>query len=176
MILPILPPCPHRRSGDACVACPCHPHPPVTEIEFSNITTSDFNGHDYDASLYLGVEHVSYLTNNEVPFYRDMSRVSCNDMAIIVTDPGAQNSFPVLLHHLLSKQMFNDSIMWLPHGRAFVISDRGKFCDNVCPLIFHTNRYEIFIESIKKYGFQQVQLDNGHLTEPLAAFYHEVRQ
>jgi hypothetical protein len=96
-------------------------------------------------------------------------------MAIIVTDPGAQNSFPVLLHYLLSKQMFNDSIMWLPHGRAFVISDRVKFCDNVCPLIFHTNRYEVFIESIKKYGFQQVRLNNGHLTEPLAALYHEVR-
>jgi len=172
MILPILPP---RRPDDACVARPkYHPHPPVA-IEFLNVTTSDFNGDDYDASLYLGVEHISYLTNNEVPFYRDMSRVSCNDMAIIVTDPGAQNSFPALLHYLLSKQMSNDSIMWLPHGRAFVIIDRVKFCDNICPVIFHTNRYEVFIESIKKYGFQQVRLDNGHLTEPLAAFYHEVR-
>ena len=175
MILPILPPWPHRRPDDACVTRPkYHPHPPVA-IEFSNVTTSDFNGDDYNASLYLGVEHISYLTNNEVPFYRDMSRVSCNDMAIIVTDPGAQNSFPALLHYLLSKQMFNDSIMWLPHGRAFVIIDRVKFCDDLCPLIFHTNRYEVFIESIKKYGFQQVRLDNGHLTEPLAAFYHEVR-
>jgi hypothetical protein len=175
-LLPILPPWPHQRPDDACVARPKYdPHPPVVAIEFLNVTTSDLNGDDYDASLYLGVEHISYLTNNEIPFYRDISRVSCNDMAIIVTDPGAQNSFPVLLHYLLSKQMFNDSIMWLPHGRAFVISDRVKFCDNVCPLIFHTNRYEVFIESIKKYGFQQVRLDNGHLTEPLAAFYHEVR-
>ena len=178
MHLPILPPWAHEMSEgshDACVASPCHPHRPVETIELRpNYCCGDFYGNDNDVSLYLGVEHISYLTSNKVPFYRDMSRVSCSDMAIIVTDPVAQNSFPVLLHHLLSQQMFNDSMMWLPHGRAFVIIDRVKFCDNVCPLIINTNRYKVFIELIEKYGFQQVRLDNGHLTEPLAAFYHEV--
>ena len=58
-LLPILPPWPHQRPDDACVARPKYdPHPPVVAIEFLNVTTSDLNGDDYDASLYLGVEHI----------------------------------------------------------------------------------------------------------------------
>jgi hypothetical protein len=108
--------------------------------------------------------------------YQDMSCVSCNDMAIAVIDPGAQRNFPVLLHHLLSKlKMSNDSIKWLPDGRAFMITDKAKFCLNVCLLIVNSNRYEVFIECIKKYGFWQAQHDDGHGIKLLAAFYHASR-
>ena len=101
-----------------------------------------------------------------------MSHVSCKDVAIIVIDPG---EFPVLLHHLLSESTYNCSMMWLAGGRAMVITDKVKICANVCPLIIHTNRYKVFIEWIEKYGFRQARLDNGHDTEPLAVFYHEVK-
>lgn len=131
-----------------------------------------------DLSLYLGVENISNMTRRDIlTSYRDMSRVSCNDLAICVIDPAAKHRFPVLLHHLLFRSDFDDSIEWLPHGRAFVITDRSRFCANVCPLIVNSDRYEVFIENIEEYGFQQTTLlhhDDGHGAEPLDAFFHEV--
>ncbi|KAL3806856.1 hypothetical protein ACHAXA_011222 [Cyclostephanos tholiformis] len=126
-----------------------------------------------DLSLYLGAENISNLTTAELPSYRDLSRVSCNDLAVCVTDPAAQRNFPVLLHHLLFKSMFDDAIKWLPHGRAFVITNRARFCADVCPLIVNSHLYEAFIERIEEYGFQQTHYDDGHADVPLAAFYHE---
>ena len=175
----ILPPWPHGSdSSSVSLADPYyHHHPPNIEtIELSD-TTVICNSIDEDdtLSLYLGVENTSNLSNSEFPSYREMSSVSCNDIAVLVIDPSAQNNFPVLLHHLLSESKHNDSIMWLPHGRAFVIIDKDNFCASACPLITDTNSYDVFIECIERYGFQQVQLHNGHDTEPLATFYHEVR-
>lgn len=162
-------------SGSASLADPYYhdlPHK-IETIQFSNTTIDDND--DDTLSLYLGVENPSNLSNCAFPSYRDMSSVSCNDVAILVIDPDAQNNFPGLLHRLLSESMHNDSIMWLPHGRAFAIIDKDNFCANACPLITNTNQYDVFIACTERYGFQQVELHNGHDTEPLATFYHEVR-
>lgn len=167
--------CSDNSGGSASLADPYYRHHPhkIKTIKFSN-TTIDYNDDD-TLSLYLGVENTSNLSSCAFPSYREMSSVSCNDVAILVIDPDAQNNFPSLLHRLLSESMHNDSIMWLPHGRAFAIIDKDKFCANACPLITNTNDYDVFIACTERYGFQQVELHNGHDTEPLAAFYHEVR-
>jgi hypothetical protein len=176
MHLLILPPWPRQWSEGSHDARPYHPHPTVAVIETRpNFYGDDNNDEDDDLSLYLGVENICYSNEIEFLSYRDMSLVSCNDMAIVVMNPHAQNNFPVLLHQLLSSARYNDSITWLPHGRAFVITNKANFCANVSPLVFHTNLYEDCIDWLEKYGFQQVQLHNGPGNDPLVLFYHEVR-
>jgi hypothetical protein len=156
-------------------------YPPIPEtIELFNIPFRRDNsddGDDDNLSFYLGMEHVSLLSRNLIPSHRDMSLVSCNDCATIIMDTTRQNIFPVLLHHLLSnnRQQEQASFMWLPHGRAFVITDMAQFCSTIVPLIFnitniYTHRYEVFIGLLESYGFQQVVSSLG-----LTAFYHKVR-
>jgi len=132
--------------------------PPPDAIELTNIpfTSTNFyynypNEDDDDLSLYLGVENISNCPN------RDMACVSCKDCANIVIDPMVQNHFPVMLHRLLSDATQQDSCMWLPHGRAFVITNnKAHFCANIIPLIcLNTILYEVFIDSIEKYGFHR---------------------
>ena len=157
-------------------------YPPIPEtIELLNIPfrrdNSDDGDDDDNLSFYLGTEHISLLTRNLIPSHRDLSLVSCNDCATIIMDTTRQNIFPVLLHHLLSDNAREQqaSFMWLPHGRAFVITDMAQFCSTIVPLIFnntniYTHRYEVFIGLLESYGFQKVVSSLG-----LTAFYHEVR-
>jgi hypothetical protein len=163
----------------------CPRSPPPDAIELTNIPfiSTNFyynypNEDDDDLSLYLGAENISNCPNptNLISSHQDMACVSCKDCANIVIDPMVQNHFPVMLHRLLSDATHQDSCMWLPHGRAFVITNnKAHFCANVIPLIFHnTISYEVFIDSIEKYGFHQVQVDDGHGVKS-SAFYHKVR-
>ena len=156
-------------------------YPPIPEtIELLNIPFRRTNedADDDNLSLYLGTEHVSLLSQNLIPSHRDMSLVSCNDCATIVMDTTRQNIFPVMLHSLLSdnaRQHHQASFMWLPHGRAFVITDMAQFCSTIVPLIFintniYTHRYEVFIGLLESYGFQQAVTRYGS-----PAFYHKVR-
>ena len=156
-------------------------YPPIPEtIELLNIPFRRTNedADDDNLSFYLGREHVSLLSQNLIPFHRDMSLVSCNDCATIVMDTTRQNIFPVMLHSLLSdnaRQHHQASFMWLPHGRAFVINDMAQFCSTIVPLIFsntniYTHRYEVFIGLLESYGFQQAVTRYGS-----PAFYHKVR-
>jgi hypothetical protein len=156
-------------------------YPPIPEtIELLNIPFRRDNsddGDDDNLSFYLGTEHISLLSRNLIPSHRDLSQVSCNDCATIIMDTTRQNIFPVLLHHLLSDNAREQqaSFMWLPHGRAFVITDMAQFCSTIVPLIFnntniYTHRYEVFIGLLESYGFQKVVSSLG-----LTAFYHKVR-
>jgi hypothetical protein len=156
-------------------------YPPIPEtIELLTIPFRRDNSEDGDddnLSFYLGTEHVSLLSRNLIPSHRDLSQVSCNDCATIIMDTTRQNIFPVLLHHLLSDNAREQqaSFMWLPHGRAFVITDMAQFCSTIVPLIFsntiiYSHRYEVFIGLLESYGFQKAVSSLG-----LTAFYHKVR-
>jgi hypothetical protein len=111
-----------------------------------------------------------------IPSHRDMSLVSCNDCAsIIIGYPANQQCFPVRLHNLLSDSARHQaSCMWLPHGRAFVITDMAQFVLNIIPQLFvnntTTNQYSTFMDSMESYGFQQASYFG------LPAFYHKVRR
>jgi hypothetical protein len=153
-------------------------------IELSNIpfrSPNDFYDYpdedDDQLSFVLGVEHISNaVSKNLIPSHRDMSLVSCNDCAsIIIGYPANQQCFPVRLHNLLSANAQASFMMWLPHGRAFVITDMAQFVLNIIPQLFvnntTTNQYSTFMDSMERYGFQQAVSYQG-----LPAFYHKVRR
>ena len=153
-------------------------------IELSNIpfrSPNDFYDYpdedDDQLSFVLGVEHISNaVSKNLIPSHRDMSLVSCNDCAsIIIGYPANQQCFPVRLHNLLSDNSQASFMMWLPHGRAFVITDMAQFVSNIIPQLFvnntTTNQYSTFMDSMERYGFQQAVSYQG-----LPAFYHKVRR
>jgi hypothetical protein len=153
-------------------------------IELSNIPYRspnefyDYPDEDDDQlSFVLGVEHGSNaVSKNLIPSHRDMSLVSCNDCAsIVIGYPANQQCFPVRLHNLLSDSARHQaSIMWLPHGRAFMITDMAQFVSNIIPQLFvnnTTNQYSTFLDSMERYGFQQAVSYLG-----LPAFYHKVRR
>mmetsp|Transcript_19479 Transcript_19479/g.42348 ORF Transcript_19479/g.42348 Transcript_19479/m.42348 type:complete len:297 (+) Transcript_19479:135-1025(+) len=145
-------------------------HLSIESIQWSkeDITNTEFDNEN-DLSLYLGAEYQL----SEVRSYRDLSSITFDDVADIVTDPQNQLKFPVLLHHILSSRKYDDSIMWLPHGRAFVITDREKFFSEVSPGYFCTFEYELFMGWVKAYGLEQMEYKNENGTETSVAFYHE---
>ena len=152
-------------------------------IELSNIPFQSPNEYydypdedDDQLSFVLGVEHISNaVSKNLIPSHRDMSLVSCNDCAsIIIGYPANQQCFPVRLHNLLADNA-QASCMWLPHGRAFMITDMAQFVLNILPQLFvnnttTTNQYSTFMDSMESYGFQQASYFG------LPAFYHKVRR
>ena len=100
----------------------------LIQLSKENITSTEFDNEN-DLSPYLGAEYQL----SEVRSYRDLSSITFCDVAHIATDSQNQLNFPVLLHHILSSRKYDSSIMWLPHGRAFVITDREKFFSEVSP-------------------------------------------
>jgi len=100
-----------------------------------------------------------------IPLYKDLSAVSIEDIEV----PKSKENFPfpVLLGLILATGRYKDSIIWLPHGRAFRIHDREKFLAEVLPQFFSTSSFGRFMAWARAYGFQQMEAVNITL-------YHEM--
>ena len=149
--------------------------PPIMEVQWPhrNTANTDMQHDEDDLTLWLGAEHELHRV---VQHYRDLSSVTFDDVALIVADEEKQYIFPVLLHHILSSNKFEDSIAWLQNGRAFVIVNMEKFCSEVCPWYFCTYEFGPLMRWLERYGFQKMIIYAHELrTEALFAFYHEVR-
>lgn len=79
--------------------------------------------------------------------------------------------FPQKLMDMLADPESHDSVAWLPHGRAFVITDREKFSDVVLPKYFRKTKYASFTRKLNRWNFKRVPKgpDAG-------AYYHEFFQ
>jgi hypothetical protein len=77
--------------------------------------------------------------------------------------------FPQRLMEILSDERYNDSISWLPHGRAFVIKNRKLFGETVMPKYFSRKaKYSSFTRKLNRWNF--VRVSGG---PELGAYYHE---
>lgn len=100
-------------------------------------------------------------------------------------DPGAgdavqpvsnrlQNKFfPDILHRMLDQveqEGFSNIVCWLPHGRAFRVHDRKRFCAEILPRFFVAQtKWTSFSRQLNMYGFLRtsVGVDAG-------SYYHEL--
>jgi len=159
----------------------CHDddtRPSIKTIQWSNDVITNIRGTDDDfdvdddLSLYIGAEnHKTHpLIHQDERPYQDLSTISFSDVAIIVNDPEKGSIFPVWLHTVVSSFWHSDSITWLPHGRAFAITNMVKFFEGVIPSCGYSYSYEQFMELIAAYGFQHA----GYLNRTRSVvFYHE---
>jgi hypothetical protein len=64
--------------------------------------------------------------------------------------------FPHKLHHMITVLNSEDKspVIWLPHGRAFVIIDRERFME-VLPQFFKTTKMRSFTRQLNLWGFEK---------------------
>jgi hypothetical protein len=68
-------------------------------------------------------------------------------------------SFPLKLHCILDKLESEGSdniISWLPHGRAFLVSNVDRFVEELMPQYFHMSKYASFQRQLHMYHFQRI--------------------
>jgi hypothetical protein len=85
---------------------------------------------------------------------------------------GVSEPFPEKLHRLLAdveKEGKADIIGFLPHGRAFILRDPGRFVSEVMPGYFKQSRLSSFQRQLNLYGFTRITSgpDSG-------GYYHEL--
>lgn len=150
---------------------PAH-HPPIEVIEWTLASHCESQDDD-ELSLYIGADRL-YLSGVKIPSYNDLSNITSDEMAPAITDFDVKLSFAVRLHSLLSEHC--DAVDWLWHGRAFVIVNQAKLCDELLRPAFGFG-YGTFLDNLYFYGFHRVLYAyecNGR-REVFEAFYHEVR-
>jgi hypothetical protein len=73
--------------------------------------------------------------------------------------------FPQRLMEILSDEQYNESISWLPHGRAFVIKNRKLFGETVMPRYFSRKaKYSSFTRKLNRWFVPIPQLDELRLS------------
>jgi hypothetical protein len=77
--------------------------------------------------------------------------------------------FPIKLHYILSNPEFSDYITWLPHGRAWKVTDQKGFESKVIPKFFRSDRMASFMRQVNGWAFNRI-------TEgpDMNAYYHEM--
>mmetsp|Transcript_11541 Transcript_11541/g.16941 ORF Transcript_11541/g.16941 Transcript_11541/m.16941 type:complete len:174 (+) Transcript_11541:330-851(+) len=91
-----------------------------------------------------------------------------------VTKQTADESFPETLHRMLTELEAagrDNTVSFLPHGRAFVINCEFKFVHETMPNYFRIGRFTSFERQLYLYGFRKVSSgpDSG-------AYFHELFQ
>ena len=60
--------------------------------------------------------------------------------------------FPQRLMEILADPLAQESICWLPHGRAFIIRKRDKFAEEVMPRYFSRKaKYSSFTRKLNRW-------------------------
>lgn len=86
-------------------------------------------------------------------------------------DDTSINFFPQKLMAILSDPANLSAIAWLPHGKAFVISNRKKFGNDVLPKYFRGSKPASFIRKLNRWGFKRCTKGPD-----IGAYYHEFFQ
>jgi len=90
-----------------------------------------------------------------------------------INEMGEESSkiFPQRLMELLNEPSNHDAIIWLPHGKAFLIIDRQKFSTKVLPKYFRKTKYASFTRKLNRWNFSRITQG-----QDLGTYYHEFFQ
>lgn len=85
--------------------------------------------------------------------------------------PINEMDFHEKLHSMLGRIEFQDSIGWLPHGRAFRVAIPSRFEKTVCPEYFGHKRYSSFLYKLGVHGYKQISAgtDRGAYYSPVSS-------
>lgn len=77
--------------------------------------------------------------------------------------------FPIKLHYILSQPNYHDCISWLPHGRAWKVTNQKLFESKIIPRFFRSDKMASFMRQVNGWAFNRI-------TEgpDMNAYYHEV--
>jgi len=87
------------------------------------------------------------------------------------TGDASSKIFPQRLMELLNEPSNHDAVIWLPHGKAFLIIDRQQFSVKVLPKYFRKTKYASFTRKLNRWNFSRVTQGPD-----LGAYYHEFFQ
>ncbi len=159
------------------------PPPPFSVVHVSsdgnnNAAAIDVQeGEEEDDELYLLFWYDHDDPKVIVPNYRDWSHV----FEYVPTgyyhhqmdrDPSENRAnLPIELHDILTKGMYDESVMWLPHGRAISITDTDKFRTTVLPGHFAMDDFDAWLSAALAWGFRRIEYE--YETQKVT-LYHEV--
>lgn len=84
------------------------------------------------------------------------------------------DSFPLKLQCILDKMEADDNqeiIHWCNHGRAFIVSNQTRLCEELLPKYFQMSKYPSFVRQLGTYNFKHVTEGDDE-----GAYYHEFLQ
>ena len=85
-------------------------------------------------------------------FIAEISRLSMGE------NHAVEKSLPARLYDMLEcvgKLGLDDTVKWLPHGRAFIVKDRALFSSVVLPSFFGGVTLRRFVELLHLYQFKR---------------------
>jgi len=65
-------------------------------------------------------------------------------------------NFPEILYDVISSDAYSDIIMWLPHGKGFIIHDKQRFSSLILPMFFDGAKFTSFTRRLKRWNFVRV--------------------
>lgn len=80
-------------------------------------------------------------------------------------------TFPLRLMEMLSNESHLNVVIWLPHGKAFIIYKKKKFALEVLPKYFKQSKFTSFTRKLNRWGF--IRVTKGPDT---GAYYHNYFQ
>jgi hypothetical protein len=125
--------------------------------------------HDEEDSAKSASDQNSGDDNAPPVPYRDYSHERKEESPKARRTGKTTQTFPMILHEILSHPEFEDIISWLPHGRAWRIVRHKAFEERVIPLFFRHGRYSSFARQVNGWGFRRIT----HGTD-YNAYYHEM--
>jgi hypothetical protein len=153
-------------------------HTNATTVTGSKANTTAHNAmpspsvpsHDEEDSAKSASDQNSGEDDNAPPVpYRDYSHERKEESPKARRTGKTTQTFPMILHEILSHPEFEDIISWLPHGRAWRIVRHKAFEERVIPLFFRHGRYSSFARQVNGWGFRRIT----HGTD-YNAYYHEM--
>jgi len=100
-------------------------------------------------------------------YYVDYSTEADPDPLTPLVPPGRVPNFPSKMHAILARQDLKDLITWLPHGRAWVVSNSKEFEKRVLPVYFEHQKYSSFVRQANGWGFRRITAGDDR-----NAYYH----
>ena len=67
----------------------------------------------------------------------------------------SDRNFPARLHAILSDEKYSHIISWMPHGRAWKVTNKEVLVEEVIPKFFGQTKYASFTRQLSGWGFKR---------------------
>lgn len=146
----------------------------------ASATTTQYVDHTYTDFAIVGEDDLRLLDENsallpnpassmEASTREKLKGMSCTYGPMKKNAGGVVQPFPGKLLEVLYRSDLADSIVWMSHGRAFIVKKPKLFTTDVLPRFFKQTKFLSFTRQLNLWGFKRISrgLDAG-------CYYHEL--